>query len=162
MPFEKNSGLNVNNFYGPRDTGGSLGTEDRDGTLVTLSVNLTGASLNNLSFLPPVQVPKGALFRRAQIRVDEAFVVTGTSPTVRVGSLGSISTNGVVITEAELENVGTKSLASTGAGTWAFNSSTGVTAAALVGIDLGGTSPVVSPTVGKATLVLEYLHKAKS
>ena len=27
MPFENSAGINVNNFYGPRDTGGSVGVE---------------------------------------------------------------------------------------------------------------------------------------
>jgi len=162
MPFENKAGLNVNNYYGPRDTGGSVGVEERDGTVVTLSLTLTGASLNNLGFVPPVQVPKGALFRRAVLRVDEAFTLGGTTPTLQVGSAGSVATNGVVVSQAELQAVGTKTLASAGAGTWAFSSATGVTAAALVGLALGGTSPTVTSTVGKATLSLEFLHKAKA
>ena len=160
MAYENTAGLGVFNQYGPRDTGGSVGVEHSKDSVHQLSLNLTGASLNS-GFLPPVVVPKGARFLRAILRVDEAFVVTGTSPTVRVGSAGSIATNGIVLTEAELEAVGTKAPASAGAGTWSTSSATGLTAAAKVAIDFGGTSPAVASTSGKATLLLEFINKTK-
>lgn len=160
MAFESKTGLGVSSQYGVRSTGGNAGTEHRKDSKVRLVIQLTGRSINE-GFLPPVVVPVGARFESARLRVDEAFALSGTTPTVRIGSEGSIATNGVVLTEAELENVGTKAPASTGAGTWSFSSSTGVTAAAKVKFDLGGTSPVVSPTQGKATLVLEYTNLAK-
>lgn len=162
MGYSSEAGLGVNNHYGPRRTGGAVGSETRDGSKVRLVIQLTGKSLNELGFVPPVVIPKGARFESARLRVDEAFALTGTSPTVQVGSEGSVATNGVVISEAELENVGTKALASTGAGTWSFSSTTGLTAAAKVKFALGGTSPVVDSTVGKATLVLEYVDLAKA
>lgn len=161
MPFANQAGLGVNNFYGARNTGGSVGVEDQDGSTYVLSVNLTGDMLNG-TYLPPVVVPKGALFRRAVLRVDEAFNIGGTSPTVRIGASGSVATNGIVLTEAELENVGTKVPASTGAGTWAAGSSTGTTAAAKVAFDMGGTSPTAATGTGKAVLVLEFFNKAKA
>jgi hypothetical protein len=105
-------------------------------------------------------VPKGTQFKRAILRVDEAFSITGTSPTVIFGGTAP-GTNGIVLTEAELEAIGTKTPASTGTGTWAQSSSTGTTAAERVTRTLGGTTPVVSPTVGKATLILEFVNKTK-
>lgn len=163
MSYEANTGLGVFNQYGARDTGGAVGRETGDGSTVVIRIDLTGQSINDAvaGFMPPVVVPKGALFKQARLRVDEAFNITGTSPTVRVGASGSIATNGVVITEAELENVGTKSIASTGAGTWAVGSTTGTTAAAKVALDLGGTTPAVSKTAGKATLILEFINVTK-
>lgn len=161
MPFANQAGLGVNNYYGARNTGGSVGVEDQDGSSLVVSVNITGDMLNG-SYLPPVVLPKGALFRRAALRVDEAFVIGGTSPTVRIGATGSVGTNGIVLTEAELENVGTKVPASTGAGTWAVGSSTGTTAAAKVAFDMGGTSPTATAGVGKAVLILEFFSKAKA
>lgn len=160
MGYENKTGLNVYSQYGVRDTGGNAGSEKRGNSKVRLVIQLTGRSVNE-GFLPPVVIPVGARFESARLRVDEAFNLGGTTPTIRIGSEGSIATNGVVISETELENVGTKALASTGAGTWSFSSSTGVTAAAKVKFDLGGTTPTVSPTQGKATLVLEYVHLAK-
>lgn len=165
MGFENKAGLNVNNHYGVRDTGGGVGVETSSGSNFTLRIDLTGQSINDAigGFMPPVVVPKGAKFKSAVLRVDEAFVVTGTSPTVRIGASGSIATNGVVITEAELENIGTKALTSTGAGTWSFASTTGTTAAAKVALDLGGTdTPAVAATSGKGTLILEYVSVAKA
>jgi len=160
MTFKNNAGIGVFNNYGKRDTGNAVGIEDSDGSLFRLSINLTGSMLND-GFVPPVVVPKGALFKGAQLRVDEAFVLGGTTPTVRIGASGSVATNGIVLSEAELENVGTKTPASTGAGTWAFNSSTGTTAAAKVAFDMGGTAPTAT-NAGKAVLVLEFFNKARA
>jgi hypothetical protein len=160
MTFKNQAGIGVYQNYGARTTGNAVGIEDQDGSLIRLSVNLTGQMLND-GFVPPVVLPKGALLKRADLRVDEAFVLGGTSPTVRVGLNGSVGTNGIVLTEAELENVGSKVPASTGAGTWATNSSTGTTAAAKIAIDMGGTSPT-STSAGKAVLVLEFFNKAKA
>lgn len=164
MGFENKAGLGVNNQYGVRATGGAVGVEHGYGTTTVYNIDLTGQSIADAiaGFMPPVVVPKGALLRRATLRVDEAFVVGGTSPTVRIGASGSIATNGIVLTEAELEAVGTKTPASTGAGTWATNSATGTTAAAKVALDLGGTSPTVDATAGKATLILEFVGKTKA
>jgi hypothetical protein len=159
MPFENTAGLAVSNFYGARETGGSVGLERSDDSVHQLSIAFTGASINS-TFLPPVVVPKGAQFKRAILRVDEAFSITGTSPTVIFGGTAP-ATNGIVLTEAELEAIGTKTPASTGTGTWAQASATGTTAAERVTRTLGGTTPVVSPTVGKATLILEFVNKTK-
>lgn len=164
MGYENKAGLGVNNHYGVRETGGAVGKETGDNSEVRIRIDLTGQSINDAvnGFMPPVYVPKGALFQQAILRVDEAFTVTGTSPTVRVGASGSIATNGVVVTEAELENVGTKLIASTGAGTWAVGSSTGTTAAAKIALDLGGTTPAVAATSGKGTLILVFTNVAKA
>lgn len=161
MPFENTAGIGVSNHYGVRSTGGAIGVETTDGSTHEMVIDFTGATLNG-SFLPPVVMPQGALVKSYRLRVDEAFVVTGTTPTVRFGSTGSVGTNGVVLTEAELENVGTKTPASAGAGTWATNSSTGLTAAAKVAFDLAGTTPAVAATSGKAQLIIEYVNRRKA
>ena len=161
MPFENSAGIGVSNHYGVRATGGAVGVETTDSSTHELVVDFTGATLNG-TFLPPVFLPQGALVKSYRLRVDEAFVVTGTSPTVRFGSSGSVPTNGVVLTEAELENVGTKTPASAGAGTWATSSSTGLTASARLAFDLGGTTPAVAATSGKAQLIIEYVNRRKA
>lgn len=159
MTFKNNAGIGVFQNYGKRDTGNAVGLEQGTNSGFRLSVNLTGQMLND-GFVPLVVVPKGALFRSATLRVDEAFVLGGTSPTIRIGAAGSVATNGVVISETQAETVGTKALAA-GAGTWAFDSTTGTTAAAKVAIDMGGTSPTAT-SAGKAVLVLEFFNKAKA
>ena len=160
MPFENSAGIAVSNFYGARATGGSVGVETSDRSEHRLSVYITGDMLNG-TFIPPVNIPKGARFLRAILRVDEAFDLGGTTPTVRIGAAGSVATNGFVLSEAELENVGTKVATSTGAGTWSFNSATGTTADAKVAFDMGGTSPTAA-RVGKATLILTFANKTKA
>jgi|SRR6185369_13483586 len=160
MGYENKAGINVNNYYGSRDTGYAVGLEHGEDSLARLSITLTPDFING-TFVPPVVIPKGALFRSAVLRVDEAFNITGTSPTVIIGALGSESTNGIVLTEAELEAVGTKAPASTGTGTWAQGSATGTTAAAKIGKTTGGTSPVVTAGVGKAILTLTYYNTTK-
>lgn len=160
MPFENSAGIAVSNFYGARATGGSVGVETSDISQHRLNISLTGDMLNG-TFIPPVNVPKGARFLSALLRVDEAFDLGGTSPTVRIGAAGSVGTNGVVLTEAELEAVGTKIPASAGAGTWSFTSATGTTADTKVAFDMGGTTPTAA-RVGKATLILTFANKTKA
>lgn len=160
MSYENKAGLGVNNQYGPRDTGGAIGLEHGYNSTHTLEIQITPEFVNS-GYIPPVVVPKGAIFTRALLRVDEAFTLTGTSPTVIYGASGSEATNGIVLTQAELQAVGTKVPASTGTGTWAQNSTTGTTAAAKIGKALGGTTPAVTGTAGKATLVLHFFNATK-
>lgn len=161
MPYSNTAGLNVNNFYGARSTGYVVGMEDGLNSHKRLTIEFTGESLNS-SFLPPLKVPKGSLIERITLRVDEAFTVGGTSPVVNFGSSGSVATNGVTVTGAELGTVGTKVPASTGNGTWSTSSTTGLTAGALVAFALGGTSPTVTSGVGKATLIVQFIDRAKA
>ena len=155
MSFENTSGLGVYSSYGKRSTGGSVGSEATDGSTRDYSITITGESLNS-SFLPSVSLPKGSKFKGAILRVDEAFAVS-TGGTVTFG--GTVpGTNGIVLTEAELENIGTKVPASTGAGTWAVASATGTTAAQLITKAISGT---VTATQGKATLILTFVNKTK-
>ena len=160
MPFENSAGIAVSNFYGARSTGNSVGVETSDSSQHRLSVSITGEMLNG-TFIPPVVVPKGARFVGALLRVDEAFNLGGTTPTVQIGAAGSVATNGIVLTEAEMENVGTKVPASTGAGTWSFSSATGTAADAKVAFAMGGGTPTAT-NAGKATLILTFINKTKA
>lgn len=155
MSYEANTGLGVYTQYGTRATGGSVGASHTKDNIKQVKIRFTGESLNS-GFIPEVVIPQGARFLRYVLRVDEAFSLTGTSPTVIFGGTAP-ATNGVVLSETELENVGTKVPSSTGAGTWSTSSSTGTTAAQAVALALGGTSPVVASTQGKAVLTAEYL-----
>lgn len=159
MAYENSAGLNVNNQYGQRFAGNSIGESSTKDSVHKLEIEFTGRSLNE-TFLPPVVIPRGALFLRYRLRVDEAFDLTGTTPTVIFGGTAP-ATNGVILSEAELEAIGTKTPASVGTGTWATTSATGATAAEKVTKTLGGTSPVVNPLLGKATLIAEYVFETK-
>lgn len=155
MSFENKSGLNVHNHYGTRDTGGSIGVETSDTSTHNYSIAFTGESLNS-GFLPPVTLPKGSRLVRAILRVDQAFSIA-SGGLVAFGG-GAADTNAIILTKAELEAIGTKVPASTGEGTWATNSATGTTAAERIG---RLTSGAISPTQGKATLILTFVNKTK-
>lgn len=154
MAYESATGLNVYNQYGARNTGGAYGQEKSVNSDNRMVIHLTGEMLNS-GFIPPVYMPKGARVSRYFLDVDEVFVVTGTTPTVIIGGTAP-ATNGIVLSETELENAGSKVPASAGTGTWSTSSSTGTTAAERVTKALGGTTPAVAATQGKATLVIEY------
>lgn len=159
MAYEKTSGLNVFNHYGPRETGGTIGVERSTDSVHQLSIGFTGDSLAVGEFVAPVVMPAGARVLRYVLVIDEAFTVTGTTPTLRFGSAGSVSTNGVALSETELEAEGAKIPASTGSGTWSTTSATGLTAAAEVAFALGGTTPAIAAGSGKGTLIVEYIYK---
>lgn len=156
MPYENSAGLSVNNHYGARNTGGAIGPESTSSSTMTVTVQMTGDSLNS-SYLPPVFVPKGALLKRATLIVQEAFVVSAAG-TVAIGGTAP-GTNGVVLTEAKLEALGTSDVSSLAIGTWATNSATGTSAAQKVAKAITGT---VTAGSGKGTLVLEFVNKAKA
>ena len=155
MTLESNTGLNVYSNYGKRNTGGTVGLEQVDNSTQRLSIAFTGESVNS-AFTSPLYVPRGAKFIRAVLRVDEVFVVSAAGTLAFGGTIPG--TNGIVLTEAELETVGTKTPTSTGAGTWAQASTTGTTASERVAKAITGT---IGSTSGKATLILEYVFKTK-
>lgn len=162
MGYENKAGLNVNNHYGVRKTGGAVGLEHGEGSTFVLRIDLTGQSIADAvaGFMPPVVIPKYARFTKRSLQVDEVFVVTGTTPTLLIGAAGSVATNGFIITEAELEALGNKILTNDGEGTWDIASATGTTAAAKVAMALEGDTAIAT-TQGKATLTLEYTCVAK-
>lgn len=156
MAYENSTGLNVFNHYGARNTGGSVGAESTSGSVMTVTYHLTGADLNG-SFIPPVVVPKGAVLKSAYLIVDEAFVVSAAG-TVAIGAAAAPGTNGVVLTEAKLEALGSSDVTSLAVGTWAANSATGTASASKIGKAITGT---VGATAGKAQLVMEFVNRDK-
>lgn len=159
MPYASNIGLGgVSNQYGVRPTNNAIGAEKSLGGIQILKIQFTGESLNEV-FMPPVVLPRGARPLRYVLRVDEVFSLGGTSPTVIFGGTAP-ATNGVVLSQAELQALGTRVPASAGTGTWS-TTGTGTTAAERVNKALGGTTPTVSPTQGRATLFVEYAFATK-
>ncbi len=155
MGYESNTGLGVFNQYGPRDTGGAIGAERSSNSVQTMSIDLTGDMLNS-TYMPAVYVPKGAKIVKGTLRVDEAFVVSAAG-TVAIGGTAP-GTNGFVLTEAQLEAVGTKDVSSVAIGTWATSSAVGTSASQRVAKAITGT---VTAGSGKGTLIVEYVHKTK-
>lgn len=155
MAYLNQAGLGVYNQYGQRETGGSVGVERSQQSTRVYSFNLTGEMLNS-GFIPPVYVPKGALLKKAILHVDEVFVVSAAG-TVAIGGTAP-GTNGVVLTEAKLEALGTSDVSSLAIGTWATASTTGTSASQRVAQAITGT---VGATSGKATLSVEFYFKTK-
>lgn len=150
MAYENTAGLGVTNQYGARNTGGAVGLERNTNSTNVLTYDLTGEMLNS-AYNAPIKVPKGALVRKVTLRVDEVFVVSAAG-TVAIG--GAVpGTNGVVLTEAKLEALGTSDVSALAIGTWATASATGTTASESVTKSITGT---VGATSGKGTLTVEY------
>ena len=99
-------------------------------------------------------IPEGAIITRVYVDVKEAFALAGTSPTVDVGTDGSETTNGFEISEANIETVGRYDYTSSLQGTW--DAEAPLAASTTVGIDLGGTSPVLTEGQGHAVITIEY------
>jgi hypothetical protein len=153
MPYENSAGLGVTNQYGPRATGGAIGLEHGESSTHVLTVDLTGEMLNS-AYAPPVYMPKGALVKKVYLRVDEAFAVSAAG-TVAIGGTAP-GTDGVVLTEAKLEALGTSDVSSLAIGTWATASATGPLTTQKLAKAITGT---VTATQGKGSLIVEYINK---
>lgn len=143
----------VSNHYGQRKVGKGQGTTSTEGFMNELTLDLDGELIGNEDFpLLSPQLPAGARIEDVFLEVSEVFVVGGTSPVLEIGTAGSEATNGVTVTEAQLEATGVYDLTSAVSGTWAA----GLAAVTNLGIALGGTSPTVTDA-GKARLVVRYV-----
>lgn len=143
----------VSNSYGQRFSGGQKGVVKTEGALRQLVINFSGKNASDGTFdlVTALKLPAGAIPKRVFFKVNEAFALGGTSPTIDVGTDGTEATNGFVISEAQAEAVGTYDLTSTLTGTWAAP----LAAATTVGIALGGTSPT-SAVTGRGKVIVEY------
>lgn len=144
----------VNNHYGSRDTGKTVGTLFTNGVERELVLDIDGDMVGNAAYaLLAPKLPAGATVLEAYAEVTEAFVLGGTTPTINVGTEGSEGTNGVEISEAQAEAVGTYDITSTVAGTWANP----LAAETTVGLAMDGTSPTVT-SAGKMRVVVRYMQ----
>lgn len=147
MAKEKSSGLGVYNVYGPRKTDeGRVGDINTAGVVKEMQIDFRGDTYGYAEGT----LPAGAKVLDAYAKVSEAFALSGTTPTIAIGTSGSAPTNGVKLTEAQAEATGTYAL--TPAGTWANVLATAVN----VRVELGGTTPV-SAKQGNASVVIRYV-----
>lgn len=140
--------------YNTQFLGEQIGVNNSiDGTTqVTLTV--TGRQLqrdvaSGDGFIKALKLPVGAVIVQAIAQVKEVFVLGGTTPTISIGTQGSEATNGITLSEAQAEAVGT--VKPTLNGTWANP----LAAETTVGIALGGTSPTVT-SAGRVDILIEY------
>lgn len=154
MSVEKAALRDVRQIYGSRVKGGGVGQMQTSGIERELAVDATGSLLDTTgdAFYGQV-IPAGSLITGAYVRVDEAFDLGGTTPTLLVGTAGTEVTNGVVVSEAQLEAIGTTDITAALAGTW---DEATLAADTTVGVVLGGTSPTAVDGVGSCRVVVTY------
>lgn len=162
MSREDSAGIDVLNIYGPRPVPDmARGTMKTEGGYNEMTFEFSGKDINEnltnvLMTLPGANVTGttqgGIRFVDFYVEVQEAFVLTGTTPALEIGTSGTEETNGFTISEAILEAVGISDISTTFAGTWAAT----LTADTDVGLALSGSTPVVTDA-GHARIVARYL-----
>lgn len=145
--------LGVSQVFGPAFTGGAAGSIRTEGAKNEIVVNLTGETLAT-RILSPVDIPAGSVITKAYIRVIQPFNLAATS-VVEVGTKGSEVTNGVSITEAQLEAAGYADLTAALAGT--YDAEVPLAAKSTLGVAFSAGS-VTDRKVGKAVLVFETVR----
>lgn len=142
--------------YGARTVGRGAGRYKAIGSVQTMAIQLTGQTLSDLILIAQY-IPSGAaLTGKARLVVEEAFDL-GVGTVVEIGEDGAEATNGISLTEANLESVGVKDVSGGLAGEWATTAQ--IPHDQLLGIALSAGS-VADATVGKAILLLDYDHVA--
>lgn len=158
MSFEDNTGLGVNAFYSERSKlEGMGGQAPTAGNKKELVLEFSGANINDGSLALTAVLPQNALIIAAYVDVEEAVTMTGTNPTILVGTDGSEATNGLVISEALAEAKGITDVTGTLTGTWADSLASDTT----VGVALGGTNPTITDD-GHIKVIVEYVHSSRS
>lgn len=153
MGYSSDNIRGVTVHRGERETGRTQGDIKTEGLNQEKVIELTGEVLSDL-ILQKVYVEAGARFVKATLVVDEAFDLAASS-VVEVGEDGAEATNGVSLTEANLESTGIVDVTSGLAGEWAAASV--VPHYQDIGIAFSAGS-VADASVGKARLILEYLR----
>ena len=167
MPFERskfgdgsaagagNVITTVANHFGQRsrldeESQGIINTEGVSNELV---VDIDAATITAAAFLLQAQaLPAKAKITRVLWETREVFVIGGTTPTLRVGTAGTVATNGVSVSEAQLEAVGLYDITAALGGTWANQ----LAARTILGLAMAGTTPT-NGTVGRGRMVIEYV-----
>jgi hypothetical protein len=155
MSYGLDSVRPVHTQYGARATGGGVGTDHSQTKFNRLIVEFTGESLAS-GFVPPASLRNGVTVLSALLQVTEAFSVASSS-VLEIGEDGAEVTNGVSITEANLESVGVTNVSAGLAGEWAVGSK--VTGPIDLGITFSAGS-VSNTAIGKAQLIIEYVDLA--
>jgi hypothetical protein len=153
MSYESNTGLGVNNHYGPRELGNSAGIVGTQGREVELSIDLNEDVVSNGSpLLVDFTIPAGSIIENVYLEVTEAFDLGGTTPAIEVGTDTSEATNGFTIDEADAELAGVYDLTAALSGTWAAP----LAADTVIGVALSGTTPTIVADTGKAKVIIKY------
>lgn len=146
------SGLGVSNWYGPRNTGGFDGSYDTDGITREYVVDFTGRTLADGDF-SKIYIPAGGAIIKAEIFIDQAFDLQALS-VLKVGTSGSEATNGLSLTEANLEATGRIDLTSTLAGTWDAEARLAANTNIGFAFSAGGLTANSGQHVGRARIII--------
>ena len=155
-PFGSADGSNVDgtvhNHFGQRELGNVAGSIKTEGREVELTLDINEEVITNGGpLLVDLVIPAGAVVTGAYARIDSAFTLGGTTPTINIGTDTSEGTNGIEISEAQGEAVGSYNIFASAQGTWAAP----LAAATTVGVALGGTNPTSTGT-GSGTVYIKY------
>lgn len=156
LPSGANVTTQVHTEYGVRVTGGNVGPLLVDGIDNEWVLEITGQNFVDIGeqlSLAATFIPIGSVLRRATAAVITAFTMTGTTPSVKIGTFSSEATNGVSLTQAQVQAVGFYDITATQAGTWA--AATPLAARTQVGMALAGTTPTLS-TTGEMRVTLTF------
>jgi hypothetical protein len=125
----------------------SQGVQKQIGNEVVVRFTLDGEKFSSGTYVFETQetVPVGAVPLYAHVRITEAFVLGGTTPTIQIGDAGSATRYGS-LAQASAQALGTYTNTVT---------ATPLTAAGTIAVSLGGTTPTVT-TAGKAVVTLAY------
>ena len=155
MSLEQTPLRGVVDNYGGRTVGRAAGLIGTEGAKNELTFHLNGELLDD-GLLIQTHVPSGATFLSAQLIVSEAFDLAGSS-VVEIGEKGAEATNGVSVTEANLESTGVTDVSAALAGEWDVGSQLPHSQEVDIVFSAGS---VADTAVGKATLILEYIKVA--
>lgn len=92
MSFESNTGLGVNNQYGPRPVGGTMGVERTSGIKNEASVNFDGDALDFL-----VKIPAGAVVTHVMDEFATGAVSAATVGAVSIAAADGAEANYVAV-----------------------------------------------------------------
>lgn len=152
MSLEQTTLRGVVDNYGTRPVGRSAGSIGTSGAKNELSMHLTGQMLSD-GIVIAAHLPSGATLLSAQLIVDEVFVLAASS-VVEIGEDGAEATNGISLTEANLEALGVTDVSAGLAGEWDVGSQ--LPHSQQIGIAFSAGS-VTTATAGKANLIIEYI-----
>lgn len=146
---------NVHNQFGPRDVGGTVGVLKVEGMDEELVIDFdAGYFAEGFIGAREFVLPGGAIIKDVYVDVEKAFALTGTTPTVRIGTKGSEATNGATLTKAQLESTGSYNVTSSLAGTW--DAETPLAANTTIGFATAGTDAAVGAAGGKARVTIRF------
>lgn len=154
MSREDTAGLNVTNKYGPVPVPDmARGVIKTSGIENEMTFEFSGKDINENLVNVLNTLPEGIRFQHFVVDVQEAFVLTGTTPALEIGTNGTEETNGFTVSEAQLEAVGITALPVTSFnGTWAST----LASTTDVGFALSGGSAAVT-NAGHARVIATYI-----